>query len=107
MVWSKWQAALALTVAWAGLAHGQQSLTPPSPGPVPDRYMTVSEAGQSVSRCRILRTWMQSDGSEVHQVQAPAGGEARFRTTHALTEGPAYLRQRALYRQERWRDHET
>ena len=78
MVWSKWKATLAVTVAWAGLAQGQQSQTPPAPTPVTtpvaERYLTIQEKDKGPMQCLILKTYVnQYDGTTVQQVRSPQG----------------------------------
>src|SRR5688572_14803200 len=73
MAWSKWKAALATSVAWAGLASSQQHMTPQVAAPSAERYVTIQEPGKAPARCRVLNTTHRPDGSEVHQVQAPNG----------------------------------
>jgi hypothetical protein len=73
MVRSLGIAAVVVGLAWTGLA-GAQSVPPGTAAPR-ERYMTVREEGKPPQRCKLLKTWHESDGSTAFQVQAVDSGE--------------------------------
>jgi hypothetical protein len=76
MVRSKWKRTLISTLAWAGMGLGQlpgvQASTPVNPV---GRVMTVREQGKPGQKCKVLRTWVTSEGTHAYEVQAVATGE--------------------------------
>ncbi len=81
MVRSKWKRTLAATLAWAGLACGQQPLAvwaqAPAPAPLDrtERIITVQETGKPAQKCKLLKTWRTPEGAQAYQVQALMTGE--------------------------------
>jgi HEAT repeats len=81
MVRSYWKRTLVSSLAWAGLAFGQQPAGPPAPTPAAapanptERTLTVQEMGKPPTKCRVVKTWKTPDGATAHQVQALSTGE--------------------------------
>ncbi len=63
-------AAVVVGLAWTGLA-GAQSSSPLEKA----RFINVSEEGKPPQRCKLLKTWHESNGAPVFQVQAVDSGE--------------------------------
>lgn len=89
MVRSFWMGTPVAALALAAAAWGQTPLRLPAaapqnttqaPAPVRpaqpgERFITVQELNRPAQQCRIVRTWVQADGSQAHQVQAVDTGE--------------------------------
>src|SRR2546428_511452 len=81
MVRSYWKRTLVTSLAWAGLAWGQQPVSSPPKAPTSapaeqsERTLTVQETGKAPLKCKILKTWRTTTGATAHQVQALATGE--------------------------------
>src|SRR5438045_6562917 len=73
MVWSKWKAALAVTVAWAGLTNAQQSPSSAVNAPATPQFMTIQEPGKGPIQCRVLKSWLKDENTEAHEVMSPSG----------------------------------
>ncbi len=91
--------AVIVGLAWTGLA-GAQSSSPLEKA----RYINVTEEGKPPQRCKLLKTWRETNGAAVFQVQAVdtgemmtivgtapqgAGGDAREMTTRIFRWGSA------------------
>jgi hypothetical protein len=74
MVGAKWTATVAAALAWASFALGQSAGTPAPAAEYP-RIVTVQELGKPAQRCRVLRTWRESDGMIAFEVQVITTGE--------------------------------
>lgn len=76
MARSRWKMALWTAFAGAGVAWGQQASVP-SPASRADsgRILTVQEFGGPRLQCRVLKTWIQLDGSTAYEVKIIATGE--------------------------------
>src|SRR4030088_460611 len=72
MVWSKWFGSLVVTMAWAGLALGQQPPPAPSSG---ERILTLTEKGGAPRRCRVVADWATPEGGKALQIQGVHTGE--------------------------------
>jgi hypothetical protein len=78
MVRSIWKKTLVASLAWAGLALGQQPFIPAQPvtaTPAPERTLTVQEPGKPAQKCAILKTWKTAEGSTAYQVKVLTTGE--------------------------------
>lgn len=73
MVRSTWKKSLIASLAWAGMAWGQQPA--PVPAPSKPRTLTVREEGKAPLKCKLLNAWKTADGLRAYQVQALEGGE--------------------------------
>src|SRR5438552_17966233 len=80
MVRSKWRRTLAATLAWAGLACGQQrwAVWAQAPAPAPldrtERVITGQETGKPAQKCKLLKSWRTPEGAQAYQVQALDSG---------------------------------
>jgi hypothetical protein len=83
MVRSLWIAAVVVGLAWTGLAGAQPSGAK-APG---ERYVIVRDDGGAPQRCKVLKTWRESNGAMAYQVQAVQTGE--LMTIVEIPSGPA------------------
>src|SRR5438105_4627588 len=74
MVRLKWKRTAVAAVAWAGLAWGQ-SAEMPSPMLSHPRVITVQDLGKAAQRCRVLRSWRETNGMVAFEVQSISTGE--------------------------------
>src|SRR5581483_913522 len=72
MLRSHWFGAVFLVLALIGLAWGQASNTTNTPASEKpkDRFITVKELEKPNLRCKVLKTWTESDGSKAYLVQS-------------------------------------
>lgn len=80
MVRSYWKRTLVSSVAWAGLAWGQQPGTalPPAVTAKPaarERIVTIQETGRPPLKCKLVQSWVTPEGQKAYQVQAVDSGE--------------------------------
>jgi hypothetical protein len=78
MARSYWKKSLVTSLAWAGLAWGQNPVPSPTPVPAaatPERTLTVREEGRPPQKCRLVRSWQTPEGAKAYQVQALDSGE--------------------------------
>lgn len=92
MVRSRWHETLGVALLGAGLAWGQQPVSPKpaqpvlpapvqtvSPTPVQagpsDHIITVEEPGKPAQKCKVLKTWKMKDGTWAREVQSLDTGE--------------------------------
>src|SRR5438552_18506431 len=69
MMSARWNTTLIATLAWAGLAWGQAAPSSNPPIRIGSDLLTVREAGRPDQKCRILKTWKQTDGTMAFEVQ--------------------------------------
>ena len=72
MLWSNWKVALMAAILFGGLAYSQ--IPNSQNGAKHDRIMTVHEDGKAI-RCRVIKSWQESNGSTAYQLQALDTGE--------------------------------
>ncbi len=86
MVGFKWKRTVVTAVACASLAWAQTSQSPSTPLVDKPRTMTVQELGKAPERCRVLRTWRETNGATVFEVQSLSSGE-RLTIVHSSASG--------------------
>src|SRR5437764_13948101 len=80
MVRSIWKRSLLTSLAWAGLALGQQpassSRAQSTPLPVQNQQtITVQEPGKTAQKCKVIKTWKTAERTQAYQVRAIDTGE--------------------------------
>jgi hypothetical protein len=110
MVRSLWIGAMVVGLAVIGLAWSQTSsqvqpgsaAAPTGPqanasvGLPRERFLTVQEAGKGPQRCKLLKSWRNSNGSTAYQVQAVATGEIMTLTEDPRPQGTSGTGSRTL-----------
>jgi hypothetical protein len=75
MVRSLWRRTLVAMLASTGLVLGQHSLSPRARAADVEKIITVQEVGKGGQKCKVMKSWIQADGTQAYQVQSLDSGE--------------------------------
>ena len=73
-MWLRWNSALAVLLAWGGLALGQGMVPTNCQTCDTDRYITIDE-GNGPEKCKIIGCWTGNDGNRYCHVESQSTGE--------------------------------